>query len=172
MAPRQNTGTNQIGCPFECGFSHDDEYVLQLHIEETHTDDSPFVVRESSPLAAPSTENNETAAATTERQQDEFVLCPNEECGEVVLLFDLQEHLDLHAAEFLSYDDLDTSGEKMSPSPAYSLPGHQPSTHRSLKTTLKRSVFSPPRKHAGQLGVSLTTHPPPKSLPGSFYVVS
>lgn len=39
-------------CPFLCGrkFGNNEEYALALHIEEEHTDDSPFVVCDDTPV--------------------------------------------------------------------------------------------------------------------------
>ena len=76
-----------------CPFAHEDEYTLQLHIEETHfSDDSPFVVREEAPQ--PQGSDN----------HDEFLACPEEGCGEQVLWSEMQEHLDFHLAEKLGVD--------------------------------------------------------------------
>ena len=107
-------------CPFSCGttFSRNDWYQLALHIEEEHTEDSPFVVREdgaasegeegnaddSGPSTTSSTEaDNEST--DSEEEKDEYVLCPEEDCGEVVPLIEYTDHLDLHQAENAILDD-------------------------------------------------------------------
>lgn len=82
--------------------------MLMLHVEERHTDDSPFVVREGPEAAAqltPSPGRHDTssypqkAPAENDVDDNEWMLCPNPECGEQVQIEDLNEHLDLHYAE-------------------------------------------------------------------------
>ncbi len=108
-------------CPFSCGktFSRIDWYQLALHIEEEHTEDSPFVVREDGAASegeeegnaddsGPSTTRSQEAdneSTDSEEEKDEYVLCPEEDCGEVVLLIEYTDHLDLHQAENAILDD-------------------------------------------------------------------
>ena len=108
-----------------------------MHIEEEHTDDSPFVVRaiesenddddehehfhgevefESDsdevsdleeqdrpalpPRPAPEDDNEHDSGDWLDDDfRQEFVRCPESECSEVVLLVDLNEHLDYHISE-------------------------------------------------------------------------
>lgn len=95
-----------VSCPF-CDFqsAEADSYFLVLHVEELHTDDSPFKV-DDGPDAAPSS----AAGKAPAKDQDElYVECPEEECGEEVLLVDLNEHLDMHEAERLTLEENPTS---------------------------------------------------------------
>jgi hypothetical protein len=103
-----------LECPL-CPFSviHADNYVLQLHFEQVHTEDSPFRI-ENDPEQLPpplpprpsSQQSTHVDEATPSYTGDENnVLCPEPDCGEVVLLSDFNEHLDLHAAATLSFDE-------------------------------------------------------------------
>lgn len=107
-------------CPFFCGkaFSKNEWYQLALHIEEDHTEDSPFVAREAGAPSegeegnvehsGPSTTSSkevDNESTDSEEEKDECVLCPEEGCGEVVLLIEYADHLDLHQAENAILDD-------------------------------------------------------------------
>src|SRR5579871_1525187 len=109
------------GCPFSCGkvFSGNDWYQLALlHIEEEHTEGSPFVVREDGALSEGEEGDAEHSRQSTtrskevdnestgsEEENDQYVLCPEESCGEMVLLIEYTDHLDLHQAENAIFDD-------------------------------------------------------------------
>ena len=111
------------GCPF-CGKTFSGnwyEYQINLHIEEEHTENSGFVVRDDDALSEgeeadaehsrPSTTsskevNNESIDSGEEK--DKYVLCP-EGCGEMVLLIEFTDHLDLHRAENADIDDPTTT---------------------------------------------------------------
>jgi len=118
MATIEQTATQE--CPFSCGktFSGNSWYQLTLHIEEEHTEDSPFVVREDDGPAEGEEGNAENSRSNgtkskevddesidSEEEMDEYTLCPEEGCGEVVLLIDYVDHLDLHQAENAIIDD-------------------------------------------------------------------
>ncbi|KAF2474381.1 DUF1671-domain-containing protein [Lindgomyces ingoldianus] len=106
--------TELLDCPL-CAFSvlQSDNYVLQLHFEQVHTSDSPFQIQndpEPLPPALParpsSNQPKHVGSDTPSEDEDEnSVLCPEPDCGELVLLTDFNDHLDLHAAETLSFDE-------------------------------------------------------------------
>jgi hypothetical protein len=131
------------GCPFSCGkaFSGNDWYQLALlHIEEEHTEDSPFVVREDSARSEGEDGNAEHTSKTnskevdnestdSEEEKDQYVLCPEEDCGEVVLLIEYTDHLELHQAENAILDDSVASNSTIATStcsPESSLADHGP----------------------------------------------
>jgi hypothetical protein len=116
--------TPLLECPL-CAFTvlPSDDYVLQLHFEQVHEENSPFRIDNDSeppPLPArPSTKQPEPTgsdAPSDSEEDDNSVLCPEPECGELVLLSDFNEHLDLHAAATLSFDE--TTGQYHSHSSA------------------------------------------------------
>ncbi|SMR59724.1 unnamed protein product [Zymoseptoria tritici ST99CH_3D1] len=86
-------------CPF-CGF-YSNEYAVQLHIEQQHTEDSPFVSQTQEPVApaAPVSEHNAS------RTSAEWTRCTREGCGELIPLAGIDEHLDLHMALDLSQEE-------------------------------------------------------------------
>lgn len=91
-------------CPF-CGYKTDDAYFISLHVEQYHTEDSPFRIRDSPPLPPSQLLNPSTNHGVVEESQEGWVQCPQEDCGEEVLAEELNEHLDLHLAERLSSED-------------------------------------------------------------------
>ena len=98
-----------LDCPL-CDFAvlPADDYALQLHFEQEHTDDSPFVVKddpEPLPPLASSSNCKHAQDATSSDDEEKTVACPESDCGELVLLDDFNDHLDLHAAETLSFDE-------------------------------------------------------------------
>jgi hypothetical protein len=102
-----------LECPM-CDFTvlPTDDYILQLHFEQVHTTDSPFVIHDD-PEPLPSSFSPEASSshkhmrdATSSDEEDDTVICPETDCGEVVLLIDLNDHLDYHTAESLSFDEI------------------------------------------------------------------
>jgi zinc finger-containing ubiquitin peptidase 1 len=89
-------------CPF-CGLKENDQYSFLLHIETFHAEgESPFVVRESG-----QGRNGDLAESRVDGSEDSegnYVDCPEEGCGESILLVELQSHIDLHLAEKMAYD--------------------------------------------------------------------
>ncbi|KAJ4366936.1 hypothetical protein N0V83_007466 [Neocucurbitaria cava] len=102
----------RLECPM-CDFTvpMTDEYFLQLHFEQAHTTDSPFVIQddpESQPPLlpqSPSSKRKHVADTPSSDEEENTVACPEPQCGEVVLLSDYNDHLDYHAAESLSFDE-------------------------------------------------------------------
>ncbi|KAF1851065.1 DUF1671-domain-containing protein [Cucurbitaria berberidis CBS 394.84] len=101
-----------LECPM-CDFTvlPSDDYVLQLHFEQAHTTDSPFVVDddpESQPPVLPprpSSKRKHVGDTPSSDEEDNTVVCPEPGCSELVLLSDFNDHLDYHAAETLSFDE-------------------------------------------------------------------
>ncbi|KAJ4310428.1 hypothetical protein N0V94_008455 [Neodidymelliopsis sp. IMI 364377] len=99
-----------LDCPL-CDFTvlPTDDYVLQLHFEQVHTEDSPFVVKDDPeplpPLLGSSSKCKHVRDTTSSDEEENTVACPESDCGEVVLLDDFNDHLDLHTAETLSFDE-------------------------------------------------------------------
>ncbi|KAF2484613.1 peptidase family C78-domain-containing protein [Neohortaea acidophila] len=88
----------ELHCPF-CGFqSQDGEYAMQLHIEEHHTDDSPFVaIRDN--LTSPAAQASGPTSPSEELLiPDEWTKCTRPGCGEFVHLSGVDEHLGMHEA--------------------------------------------------------------------------
>lgn len=107
-----------LECPF-CQFHDESEYVLLLHIEALHTDDSPFVVKDDpantgltgslTDSLRPGSFNQldyEFGSRTEDDEEMMYVLCPEPGCEEPVLLMELQTHLDFHDAEQISMEDV------------------------------------------------------------------
>ena len=89
-------------CPF-CGLTESDPYSFLLHVETSHYEgESPFVVRESS-----QERNDDPTGSRAEGSEDsesDYVDCPEQGCGESILLAELQSHIDLHLAEKVAHD--------------------------------------------------------------------
>jgi len=119
------TTTERLECPL-CVFTvlPSDDYVLQLHFEQLHTKDSPFIIEDDpEPLPPPlPARPSSQSTANTERDTpaadeiDNSVFCPAPDCGELIPLIDFNDHLDYHAAESLSFDE--TTGEYVGPQAA------------------------------------------------------
>ena len=114
-----------VTCPF-CGFKKEGEYFIQLHIEEHHTDDSPFTSHERLVEDAPPSRSN--------TPDNEWIKCTRPNCGEYMLLADMQEHLDVHEAIGASEQDDEASGRSASTS---SVAGSELS--QRTQSTLQRS---------------------------------
>lgn len=131
-----------LDCPL-CDFTvrPTDDYVLQLHFEQVHTEDSPFVVKddpEPLPLSYDSSYKRKHVQDTTSSDEEEnTVACPESDCGEVVLLDDFNDHLDLHAAETLSFDK--TTG-KYNPHHSSSNMHSSAATHHSHRRSSKATT--------------------------------
>ncbi|KAI9837588.1 MAG: hypothetical protein M1819_007239 [Sarea resinae] len=107
----------RLTCPFEgCDFADDDSYIILLHVETLHPESgvSPFAVTDQGlgeQRAAESEEWNgyQSPDLAHEDENGGYVDCPHSECGEPVLLDELQSHMDLHMAVKLTFrDDEDT----------------------------------------------------------------
>ncbi|KAF7191746.1 Zinc finger-containing ubiquitin peptidase 1 [Pseudocercospora fuligena] len=93
---------NSVVCPF-CGSFKGADYDVQLHIEEYHTDDSPFVAHDEED-SRPSSSNNASRGSRISDSMpgDTWTKCTRPGCGEHVLLSEVDEHLNLHEVAALS----------------------------------------------------------------------
>ena len=116
-------------CPF-CGFKADTNYSLmvgallvlstgnpadngQYHLESLHAEgESPFMVKNDCSETGPLLVTPE--ATETIDNGPEFVDCPRESCGEIILLTELESHLSLHEIE--DSEDEDNVSWKANPS--------------------------------------------------------
>ncbi|KAK4127700.1 DUF1671-domain-containing protein [Parathielavia appendiculata] len=82
-------GDEAVDCPF-CGWTSDSgEYGMLLHIETLHSEgESPFTAREDSAVED---------SGTTENL--DYVECPVDGCGDLIVLQELDYHLELHSQE-------------------------------------------------------------------------
>ncbi|KAF1829679.1 DUF1671-domain-containing protein [Decorospora gaudefroyi] len=110
--------TALLECPM-CAFTvpQSDDYplqLLQLHFEQVHTTDSPFVVEDDPEPLPPQIPHSSSSrlehvvdipSLDDSDQEESTVACLESDCGEVVLLSDLNDHLDYHTAETLSFDE-------------------------------------------------------------------
>lgn len=98
-------------------------YALQLHFEQVHTTDSPFVIKDDPEPLPPSlpprpasshTDAEDTSSSDStddsddsddSEQEERTVKCPEPGCGELVPLSDYNDHIDYHNAETLSFDE-------------------------------------------------------------------
>ncbi|EMR65501.1 putative peptidase family c78 protein [Eutypa lata UCREL1] len=90
--------SEMLRCPF-CDFQEGEEYAMLLHIEKLHSEGkSPFIVDERE-----EGEEEDPRAAADNASNDEeermFAECPIDGCGEVITLAELEDHIELHAAE-------------------------------------------------------------------------
>lgn len=77
---------------------------MQLHIEEHHTEDSPFAVTD--PVIPPSPQSTGGADSfdmrrgyrQDERDSPSWIKCTRPGCGEHILVMEIDEHLDMHEA--------------------------------------------------------------------------
>jgi hypothetical protein len=114
-----------------------DDYILQLHFEQVHTTDSPFIIHDDpEPLPSmlpsnPSSSRKHVRDTTSSDEEEETVMCPEPDCGEVVLLIDLNDHLDYHTAESLSFDE--TTGKYHSHHSSSNM-RHRSAAHKSPRS--------------------------------------
>ena len=104
-----------LECPM-CKFTvlPKDDYMLQLHFEQAHTEDSPFVI-EDDPEPLPPTlvprpsstqhDTEDTPSSDDSEEEESAVKCPDPDCGELVPLSDFNDHIEYHNAETLSFDE-------------------------------------------------------------------
>ncbi|PVI02794.1 DUF1671-domain-containing protein, partial [Periconia macrospinosa] len=109
------TSLETLECPM-CGYAvaPGRDYVLQLHFEQTHTDDSPFVIEDDPEPLPPSLADRASSSNHDSREEsaiddnENHVLCPEPDCCELIPLQDFNDHLEYHAGERLSFDDSST----------------------------------------------------------------
>jgi hypothetical protein len=99
-----------LECPM-CDFTvlPADDYILQLHFEQVHTTDSPFIIQDDPEPPLPTQTKRPAPDAedtpSSDDEEDSTVTCPDPDCGELVPLIDFNDHLDFHGAESLSFDE-------------------------------------------------------------------
>lgn len=87
-----------LTCPW-CGYRADGEYAIHLHIEEHHTEDSPFAVRERAPPASGSSSRDvRPPPSAPSRSSEPWTRCTRHGCGEYVKFEDIDNHLEMHEA--------------------------------------------------------------------------
>lgn len=89
--------------------------IAKLHIETLHPEngESPFVVNDGSSLRVLMEDGEE------DEEGEEYVECPQEGCGEALLLVELEGHVEMHEQERAGSglgDDLDAEGRRVSAS--------------------------------------------------------
>ena len=145
--------TEPILCPF-CGFKGESEYKIQLHIEEHHTEDSPFVTSHGASLVehrSPPERSPRPSVPKHDREPepefgdhsmlgDSWTKCTRPGCGEYVLLADIDEHLEVHAA-IAAVDDAKGSSSDSLRSQSTMTPIHRPDPEsRKQREKLKKPM--------------------------------
>lgn len=153
-----------LQCPF-CPYTEFDSYEIIKHVECCHpeTGESPFVASQDEELSRSDVGYNEKLATFSEHpsQDEEYFEC---DCGEVVLLLDINSHLALHEFEeaFLSENASSTILQRNKISPMDDAPvdlispaddGTFPLKPASLKVPKQRSRGVHRKSHHGQHGV-------------------
>ena len=103
-----------VHCPF-CGFKSTEAYLIQLHVEEHHTEDSPFVIVNSLPPPKASSSRNISSDEASDSEDSPWVKCTRPGCGEYVLISDIDDHLELHEATAISAEGAKDSKSQRSP---------------------------------------------------------
>ncbi|KAI5364871.1 Putative peptidase C78, ubiquitin modifier-specific peptidase 1/ 2 [Septoria linicola] len=131
----------KVRCPF-CNSIEGDEYTIQLHIEEFHTEDSPFVADVTEPSSSEAANN--VSRSSNSMPHDTWTKCTRRGCGEYVLLSAIDKHLDFHTAAELAEQDSEGLAPPLPPrrslSPANGSP--RPRKHMSHEASVRSS---PPR---------------------------
>lgn len=112
-----------VACPF-CGYSSLRQEVIQLHIEEHHTEDSPFVVNERPSLPPrPSSSRDASSGgnSTSSREENPWIKCTRPDCGEYIAIAELDEHYRFH--EDIKQLQLDRASPERNSKPSSSVSG-------------------------------------------------
>jgi hypothetical protein len=84
-------------CPF-CGYKSGHEYEIQLHIEEHHTESSPFTIREPVTTGPARGQRQEVVQPEKAELTESWTKCTRPSCGEYVNYAEIDEHLQMHDA--------------------------------------------------------------------------
>lgn len=128
------------------------EYAVLLHIEEHHTEESPFAVQAAEPDLSLQDRRATTYTTETPRQSssnEPWMKCTRAGCNEYVHLTEVDEHLEIHEAITAADDDGRGSSHEHSSTSSISL-----RTHRSSPPNgkLQRELGNPPKsKKPGSL---------------------
>ncbi|KAI9826842.1 MAG: hypothetical protein M1832_005781 [Thelocarpon impressellum] len=96
-----------LQCPF-CHFSDEESYVLMLHVETLHSEgQSPFEVREG-----PGEAIQLGGLPPEVDASEDYIECPEAECGESLLVSELELHADMHLAEKLTVEERDDEEDR------------------------------------------------------------
>ncbi|UJO19362.1 Zinc finger-containing ubiquitin peptidase 1 [Fulvia fulva] len=147
-------------CPF-CGYNGN-EHAVQLHIEEHHTDDSPFVPNDQHPSKENRVSANSSSSAAVSSSShdsmpsDEWTRCTRPGCGEHIHLTDIDEHLDLHVAAALQEQENERPPPlppRRSPRPDRPQPASsgKPSSPPRKLDTLKSRLENSPSRGSGSI---------------------
>jgi len=86
----------EIQCPF-CGVSSSDPYALHLHVEESHPETASPITQHGQ-LASTSKASSVGNGKRNALPGSQWTKCTRSGCGEYILLQEVDEHLDVHAA--------------------------------------------------------------------------
>ncbi|OIW29870.1 DUF1671-domain-containing protein [Coniochaeta ligniaria NRRL 30616] len=111
-------------CPF-CGWEAGKGDMLSLHIESLHAEGQPY-----------SEVGKAQASTSKEEEEGQYAECPIEGCDEILLLDEMDYHLELHDQEVVdmdhaSLDHVSTMQEQQPHEAEGSRPGPSSSRHRS-----------------------------------------
>ena len=120
-------------CPF-CGLKSTEAYAIQLHIEDCHIDESPpstknHTIDRSSVARSFSNDSREQGLST-----DTWTQCTRAGCGEYVLLTEIDEHLEVHAAILAS----DGGSENIKPAREENRPLVSKASPQNTATSLQK----------------------------------
>lgn len=148
-----------LECPL-CSFRviSSNSYWLTLHFEEEHTVDSGFKVTEASDIdsnaTAPGASPDRASSRSPAAEEEEYVICPEKDCRETILLSDFNDHLELHGTEYSYSESAGPENElpKVREKPRSGSPAYSAETLRiakkaresgnTAKAGLRRSVLS------------------------------
>ncbi|KAK5166339.1 uncharacterized protein LTR77_008600 [Saxophila tyrrhenica] len=150
-------------CPF-CQYRGDDTYAIQLHIEERHTEDSPWVVKDDTipPPKAP-LRQAVPSGSSSDSEENPWIKCTRPQCNEYILVADLDDHYEMHQAVDLAdaEEAAATKGGKRSAP-------RQEESHRSPRKHPRSQRPESPRSSHGRnildyfSGNSSVGRPPPQ----------
>ena len=88
---------DSVTCPW-CGLEGRDAYAIALHIEQLHTDDSPFVVKTQSP--DPSSRSGRAPSDVDQQSEpsERWIKCTRRGCGQYINEANVDDHLEMHDA--------------------------------------------------------------------------
>lgn len=88
-------------CPFNCGYRSDSEYATRLHIENDHSEGSTSSTR-GADLSSTQTSFSINDNPSNFMPEDMWTRCTRPGCGDYILIYDIDEHLDMHTAIILA----------------------------------------------------------------------
>lgn len=92
------------------------DLMTQLHIETLHPDNgdgpSPFIAKDNDDSSLRVLREDGEQAWMNEAPEEEYVECPQEGCGEALLLVELEGHVEMHEQERAGTGSGDVSGSE------------------------------------------------------------